>query len=208
MNASTLTVSGLFAERARAQPDAPALTDGTFTLSYVELHRRVQQLAAALAQAGIGPGDRVAVWSENRFEYLELELAAARLGAIVACSTGACPTASSCTVSAWCSRRCWSCPSATPPPPPSTDGVPRTVVFGDDFERLRHDAPAAHDAPGADPEAGHGDPLHQRHHGPAQGRAGEPARDGGAPACFRPTTRSGAGGTTSPWSPLFPHGRH
>lgn len=30
-------------------------------------------------------GDRIAVLSENRHEYIELELAAAKLGAIVAC---------------------------------------------------------------------------------------------------------------------------
>ena len=34
---------------------------------------------------GVGPGDRVALWSENRLDVLLLELAVARLGAIIAC---------------------------------------------------------------------------------------------------------------------------
>ena len=46
---------------------------------------RVARSATVLTAHGVGPGDRVAVLSRNRGEYLELFLAAAWLGAVVAC---------------------------------------------------------------------------------------------------------------------------
>ncbi len=79
------TVASLFASRARVHPDRPALDDGARVVSYGELDRRAASLAGALLSRGVGRGDRVAVLSENRDEFLELVLAAGRLGAIVAC---------------------------------------------------------------------------------------------------------------------------
>src|SRR5258707_1390492 len=46
---------------------------------------RVARLAGMLADRGISHGDRIALTSENRAEVLEVLLAAAWLGAIVAC---------------------------------------------------------------------------------------------------------------------------
>ena len=83
--AAPLGVADLVRQRARAQPDALAVTDGALQLTHSQLDARVGRLAMALRAAGLAPGERVAVLSENRIEYLELELAAARLGAIVAC---------------------------------------------------------------------------------------------------------------------------
>ncbi len=83
--AGSLTVYGLFREAARANPDALALEAGDRRVSMGELDRRVRQVAAMLDHRGIRPGDRIALLSENRTEYLECMLAAAALGAIVAC---------------------------------------------------------------------------------------------------------------------------
>jgi fatty-acyl-CoA synthase len=82
---SWMTVGQLFHKRVRMQPASPALSDGKNTLTYAELEERVGRLAGGLRALGLNRGDRVAVWSENRFEYIELELAAAQLGLIVAC---------------------------------------------------------------------------------------------------------------------------
>jgi len=86
---SRLTLDALWRKRATMQPQAPALSgmtpDGPLSLSYGELAERVARLAGALRSAGVQRGDRVAVWSENQLAYIELELAAAHLGAIVAC---------------------------------------------------------------------------------------------------------------------------
>lgn len=74
-----------FAERVRAEPAAPALQEGSRCLTYHELGLRVRRLALGLRRLGLSGGDRIAVVSENRAEYLELKLAAAQLGAAVAC---------------------------------------------------------------------------------------------------------------------------
>ena len=83
--AAKLTLAALFRQRARSQPGAPALSDGRVTLSYAKLDARASRLAGGLRAAGVQPGDRIALLSENRLEVLELVLAAAMLGAIVAC---------------------------------------------------------------------------------------------------------------------------
>jgi len=62
-----------------------AIEDGARELTYGALAERVLRLAGLLAAAGIREGDRVAILSENRGEYLEVFLATASLGATVAC---------------------------------------------------------------------------------------------------------------------------
>ena len=78
------TVASLFDSRAAAHPDRPALEDANEVITYRELQQRSLRLAGVLYKAGIRHGARVALLSENRLEYLEVVLAAARLGAIVA----------------------------------------------------------------------------------------------------------------------------
>ncbi|HVR19097.1 MAG TPA: class I adenylate-forming enzyme family protein [Polyangiaceae bacterium] len=83
--AATSTVKSLFRARVRQHPDALALEGSRGTLSYAALCDRVDRLAGVLAARGLGHGSRIAVLSENRPEYLEVFLAAATLGAVVAC---------------------------------------------------------------------------------------------------------------------------
>src|ERR1700761_9542284 len=72
------------ARNAAFKPDKPArLFDGV-TLSYRALHERIERAARALkAEFGVGRGDRVAILSLNRPDYLVLLYACARLGAIL-----------------------------------------------------------------------------------------------------------------------------
>lgn len=83
--AGRLTVYGLFHACVRRDPDAVALQTRTVRLTYRELDERVRRLARALTALGVKRGDCIALLSENRQEYAETELAAACLGAIVAC---------------------------------------------------------------------------------------------------------------------------
>lgn len=83
--AGRTTVYDLFHARAGHRPDAVALRGGGVSRSYGEMDQRVQRLATALRAQGLRRGDRIALLSENRFEYAELQLAAALLGLIVAC---------------------------------------------------------------------------------------------------------------------------
>ena len=83
--AARLTVGNCLHKQAVMRPSAWALEGAGRRHTYRELEERVNRLANALARRGIASGQRVAILSENQPAYLELELAAARLGAIVAC---------------------------------------------------------------------------------------------------------------------------
>jgi fatty-acyl-CoA synthase len=82
--AAMLTVGDLLRTRAQADPQRIAIEQGERQWTYAEFNARVNWLAATLRAQGVVRGDRVAILSENRHEYLELVFAAAKLGAIVA----------------------------------------------------------------------------------------------------------------------------
>jgi len=84
-SASGLTVGRMFRQQVRRGPDRVALEQEGRRITYAELDARVNRLANCLAAQGVRNGDRVAILSENRIEYVELQLAAAKLGIIVAC---------------------------------------------------------------------------------------------------------------------------
>ena len=77
------TLPELLARRAGEHPDRPWLRDTTGTAwSLGEFRRRVRGVAAGLQALGVGHGDRVAVVSANRPEYLEAWFAIVELGAV------------------------------------------------------------------------------------------------------------------------------
>ena len=82
---ASLTIDTAFDERVKAHPSRTALVQDERRLSYAQLKARVDRLCIALLRLGVKHGDRIAVLSENRIEYVEVLLAAARIGAIVAC---------------------------------------------------------------------------------------------------------------------------
>ena len=83
--AGRMTVYELFRSRAQMTPDAIALDAPDRCLSYRELDAEVRRVAGGLKAHGLTRGDRFALLSENRAEYVVLEMAAAMLGVIVAC---------------------------------------------------------------------------------------------------------------------------
>jgi fatty-acyl-CoA synthase len=78
-----MTMSDQLARHARKTPDVPALRFDGAGRSYGELDERVTRLARALADRGVGTGDRIAVLALNGMEAWEAYLAGVRLGAIV-----------------------------------------------------------------------------------------------------------------------------
>ena len=72
------------ARRARLDPDAVALTQGGRSLTYGGLADRVDRIAAGLAAAGVGAGDRVAFLGLNDIHTFEVFFAVARAGAVFA----------------------------------------------------------------------------------------------------------------------------
>jgi polyketide synthase PksN len=75
------TTWDLFAEQAEAQPDSPAVSCGTQTLTYRELADRSAALADALRRRGLRAGDRVGVCFERSLDLIVGLLAIMRRGA-------------------------------------------------------------------------------------------------------------------------------
>lgn len=69
---------------ARRSPDQPALVWPEGALTFAELHRRAEALAAALAPKGVKPGDRIAVAIANGWQLAVALLAGWKLEATVA----------------------------------------------------------------------------------------------------------------------------
>ena len=64
-------------------PAKEAVVDGEKRLSYRELNHRVNRLANALLGQGLRNGDRMAILSYNRLEFIEGIMAAAKLGLVL-----------------------------------------------------------------------------------------------------------------------------
>ncbi len=64
------TICELVDDAARRFPDHEALVDGDVRWSFPELRDRVRASARALMASGIEPGDRVAVWAPNIWEWV------------------------------------------------------------------------------------------------------------------------------------------
>jgi len=81
------TLPGLVAETSGRRGDEVALQwregDRIGKLAYRELWVRVESLAKALLIHGIGSGDHLSIWSENRWEWVVAYLAIQRIGAVV-----------------------------------------------------------------------------------------------------------------------------
>jgi acyl-CoA synthetase (AMP-forming)/AMP-acid ligase II len=74
-------ITGIWADRS---PDRVALRDQAGAhVSYRELDERTSRLATALLATGLSPGDRVATWMTDGFEYVEAYLACAKAGLVV-----------------------------------------------------------------------------------------------------------------------------
>jgi acyl-CoA synthetase (AMP-forming)/AMP-acid ligase II len=83
VRAKNYTLNDLLIHNARSHGRGIAFRDADAAVTHRDHLRKVERLAAGLQKAGISHGDRVAILSKNRLEYLELIGAAGRLGAIV-----------------------------------------------------------------------------------------------------------------------------
>ena len=146
------TVAGLFSAQARTHPERVAVVDGARTLTYRELDQRSRRAASMLAARGVGHGDRLALLAENRAEVLELFLAAARLGAIVACQNWRLKVPEI----AHCVRLVAPKTAVVSPKHAALIGglVDDAIVLGDDYERLLAGAPPEPPPVDVDPEDG------------------------------------------------------
>jgi acyl-CoA synthetase (AMP-forming)/AMP-acid ligase II len=77
------TLSDVIARNARLFPDNAAFECEDQRVSHAQYSARVQRLAAALAGAGVGAGDRIAILSHDNLDFVVCYGAVAWLGAIL-----------------------------------------------------------------------------------------------------------------------------
>ncbi|MDQ3986881.1 MAG: AMP-binding protein [Actinomycetota bacterium] len=126
-------------ERARSTPDATAIIEFGHAVNFAELDDRQQVLAGALRSAGLLPRDRIAVWSANRREALEVSIGALRTG-IVPVPIHSVLTEPEADYILEDSQVRWLFADRTVEGRPSLE---RVVTFGDAYERLLHEAKPA-----------------------------------------------------------------
>jgi len=78
-----MSVSQLLETAATSRPDSEVIVDEKRRMSYRELKQEADDLAAGLTQVGIMKGDRVAVSLPNWYEFVVINFALAKIGAIL-----------------------------------------------------------------------------------------------------------------------------
>ena len=77
------TVAELLEKCKREYPELPAISNKTVTYTYDELCSRVARRRQFLWEAGLKPGDRIAVMARNGLDAMELYLAVMTAGCTV-----------------------------------------------------------------------------------------------------------------------------
>ena len=78
------TLSPLITRLAQTQANAPALADDHRRISYAQLDRDMNRVAAALQRDGVGAGEAIAICAQSSVAYATLYLGALRAGVVVA----------------------------------------------------------------------------------------------------------------------------
>ncbi len=82
LKSSLTSIGTLFSETAKRNPEKIAIICGNKEISYNKLNNRVNSLTHFFADQNVTRGDCVALLSRNCDSYIEVELAAAKIGAI------------------------------------------------------------------------------------------------------------------------------
>jgi fatty-acyl-CoA synthase len=79
------TIPEFFLDIAERHPESEAVVSiqQQRRMNYRELAANVDELARGLLATGFGKGDRIGIWSTNNIEWLLLQMATARIGAIL-----------------------------------------------------------------------------------------------------------------------------
>ena len=79
------TIPQVFAETAERHGTRDAIISRhqNLRLTYHQLQQQVEQTAAGLDRLGIRPGDRVGMWASSCVEWIYLQVATARIGAVL-----------------------------------------------------------------------------------------------------------------------------
>lgn len=70
-------------ENCRLHPEKICVVDGLTRLTYGDMEQRASRLARVLVSLGVSPGDRVAIFQTNCFQFVEMLYAIAKVGGII-----------------------------------------------------------------------------------------------------------------------------
>jgi len=77
------TIPQVLFEQTQRRPDALAIEDGEWRLSYAELAELVKQAASVIRGMGLGHGDKFGIWAPNCAEWIITALAGQMLGGVM-----------------------------------------------------------------------------------------------------------------------------
>src|SRR3954447_22708573 len=77
------TIPAMLAAVAQEHARLPAVIDGDTALTFPELRTQSLRVAGGLRRLGVGPGDRVAVWAPNGWQWAATAYGIWELGAII-----------------------------------------------------------------------------------------------------------------------------
>ena len=126
-------------ERARSTPDATAIVQRNRATTFSELNQRQHLLAGAFKAGGLKPRDRIAVYSANRREVLEVLTGALRCAVVPVPIHGVLTPSEAAYIIEDSGAR-WLFSDRMVEHLPALE---RVVTFGDAYERLLHDSSSA-----------------------------------------------------------------
>ncbi|MEH6516357.1 MAG: AMP-binding protein [Halioglobus sp.] len=85
VEAFSTSVGHVFSETAKNYSASMAVEDGETSFTYGELDERVNRLCNLMLEAGLKPQQRIAIITRNSITYLEIILAASKIGVIASC---------------------------------------------------------------------------------------------------------------------------
>src|SRR5215216_3751318 len=77
------SIPGIVGVVAATDADCMAIVDGDVRCTFADLERAMLQACRAAIAFGVQPGDRVAIWAPNMFEWVVAALGALGAGAIL-----------------------------------------------------------------------------------------------------------------------------
>ena len=83
MSAPWATIPELIDDAASRFPDNEAIADGDVSWTFPQFRAEIHRAAAALIATGVEPGDRVAIWAPNCWEWAVAALGVHTAGGIV-----------------------------------------------------------------------------------------------------------------------------
>jgi acyl-CoA synthetase (AMP-forming)/AMP-acid ligase II len=77
------TVEQMFSRAVERWPDRPFVIADGKRISFAEMETHVNRAARGLLALGVAPGDRVALWMSNIWEWIVVQFAVTRMGAVL-----------------------------------------------------------------------------------------------------------------------------